>query len=337
MDTFNFTEVKSLLSTKKRIVLTSHTNPDGDAIGSVLAMYHFLIQMDHEVQMIVPNPYPDFLTWMPGQEKIMIYQSNKEECEQLMENAEILFSLDYNAPARLKDAAMAFEQAQGIKILIDHHIQPKEEFYDYVYSTVDTSSTCELVYEFLVSINPGLLNKSIAENLYVGIITDTGSFSYACNSEKTFRIVSELYKLGIDGVAINRLVYSNNTEGRLRLLGYALSEKLVVLEKYATAYISLTKKELKSFNYREGDTEGLVNYALSIKGIRFAVLFSERPKKIRLSLRSVGEFSVNQIARDHYKGGGHKNAAGGDSFLSMEKTLENFERLLVEHKDLLAK
>ncbi len=155
--------------------------------------------------------------------------------------------------------------------------------------------------------------------------------------KKPFRIVSELYKLGIDGVAINRLVYSNNTEGRLRLLGYALSEKLVVLKKYSTAYISLTKKELKRFNYKEGDTEGLVNYALSIKGIRFAVLFSEREKKIRLSLRSVGDFSVNQIARDYYKGGGHKNAAGGDSFLSMEKTLENFERLLEEHKDLLAK
>ncbi len=187
MDTFNFTEVKSLLSTKKRIVLTSHTNPDGDAIGSVLAMYHFLIQLDHDVHMIVPNSYPDFLAWMPGQEKIMIYQSKKDECDQLMENAEILFSLDYNAPARLKDAAQAFEQAQGIKILIDHHIQPKIEFYNYVYSTVDTSSTCELVYEFLVSINPELLNKSIAESLYVGIMTDTGSFSYACNSEKTFQ------------------------------------------------------------------------------------------------------------------------------------------------------
>ena len=167
-------------------------------------------------------------------------------------------------------------------------------------------------------------------------MTDTGSFSYACNYEKTFRIVAELYKLGIDGVAINRLVYSTNTENRLRLLGYALSEKLKVIQNYSSAYISLTKEELKKFKFKEGDTEGLVNYALSIKGIKFAVLFTEKDNKIRLSLRSVGGFSVNKIARDHYEGGGHKNAAGGDSFLSMEKTLEKFERLLSEYSKELA-
>ncbi|MCD4683249.1 MAG: hypothetical protein K8R86_08215 [Bacteroidales bacterium] len=220
--------------------------------------------------------------------------------------------------------------------MIDHHIQPDLDSYNFVLSTVDTSSTSELVFEFMDKINPELINITIAECLYVGIMTDTGSFSYACNYEKTFRIVAELYKLGIDGVAINRLVYSTNTENRLRLLGYALSDKLRVLHKYSTAYISLTKDELVKFNFNDGDTEGLVNYALSIKGIKFAVLFTEKTNKIRLSLRSVGEFSVNKFARDHYKGGGHKNAAGGDSYLSMEKTLEKFERLLSEYEKDLA-
>lgn len=336
MNTFNFSEVKELLSTKKRILLTSHTNPDGDALGSMLAMYHFLIQKDHDVNMVVPTPYPDFLAWMPGQEKILIYKENKKKYDPLFDSAEILFSLDYNAPARLGITTQAFKNANGIKIMIDHHIQPDLNSYNFVLSTVDTSSTSELVFEFMDKINPDLINKTIAECLYVGIMTDTGSFSYACNYEKTFRIVAELYKLGIDGVAINRLVYSTNTENRLRLLGYALSDKLRVLHKYSTAYISLTKDELVKFNFNDGDTEGLVNYALSIKGIKFAVLFTEKTNKIRLSLRSVDEFSVNKFARDHYNGGGHKNAAGGDSYLSMEKTLEKFERLLSEYEKDLA-
>jgi len=336
LETFNFSEVKDLLSTKKRILLTSHTNPDGDALGSVLGMYHFFIQLGHEVSMLVPTPYPDFLVWMPGQDKIMIYKKNKKECDVLFESAEVLFSLDYNAPSRLGIATKAFKNANGIKIMIDHHIQPELGSYNYIMSTVDTSSTSELVFDFMEKIQPELLNKTIAECLYVGIITDTGSFSYACNYEKTFRIVAKLYKLGIDGVAINRLVYSTNTENRLRLLGFALSEKLKVLNKYSTAYIALTRDDLKKFKFKGGDTEGLVNYALSIKGIKFAVLFTEKTNKIRLSLRSVGDFSVNKIARDYYKGGGHKNAAGGDSYLSMEKTLEEFERLLAKHKEELA-
>ncbi len=336
MDTLNISQIKELLSSKKKILITSHSNPDGDALGSGLAMVHFLKQLGHEINFMVPNSFPDFLKWMPGQENILIYEKEKKECQHLMKSADILFSLDYNTPSRLGEAGDDFKNAKGIKILIDHHIDPDVKEYDHVLSTVMTTSTSELVYDFIKQIDPTKLNVDIAECLYTGIMTDTGSFSYACNYEKTFRIVAELYKLGLDGVKINRLVYNTYSENRLRLLGYALSEKLVVLQEFATAYIYLTKEELNQYNYKAGDTEGLVNYALSIKGIKLAALFIGKSEKIRISFRSVGEFSVNKLARNHYEGGGHKNAAGGDSFLSMKETLAVFERLLSKYKEELA-
>jgi phosphoesterase RecJ-like protein len=335
LNTLNISVVKELLSTKKKILITSHSNPDGDALGSGLAMMHFLNQFDHEVNFLVPNLFPDFLSWMPGNENILIIEKEKKRCYNLIESADILFSLDYNSPSRLGEAGETFKNARGIKILIDHHIDPDLKEYDHVLSTVDTSSTSELVYDLITEIDASKLNLEIAECLYAGIMTDTGSFSFACNYEKTFRIVAELYKLGMDGVKINRLVYNTYSESRLRLLGYALSEKLVVLQEYATAYISLTMEELDKYNYKVGDTEGLVNYALSIKGIKLAALFTEKKKKIRISFRSVGDFSVNKLAGKYYEGGGHKNAAGGDSFVPMEETLKQFERLLSEYKEEL--
>ena len=301
-------------------------------------MFLYFRNLGHDVRMVVPNPFPDYLAWMEGSDEIMIYELDKPICEESFDNAEIIFSLDYNHPGRLGEAENAFNQSKGIKIMIDHHIQPKREAYNYVFSTADISSTSELIFDFIDELHPEILNKSIAECIYAGILTDTGSFSYACNYEKTFRIVAELYKTGIDGVGINRMVYSTFSESRLRLLGYALSEKLRVLPEYATAYISLTRDELDRYNYQVGDTEDVVNYALSIKGVRFAAMFMERDKKIRVSLRSVGDFKVNTIALEHFEGGGHKNAAGGDSFLTMEETLEKFERLLPGYqKELIQK
>ncbi|MEZ5198513.1 MAG: bifunctional oligoribonuclease/PAP phosphatase NrnA [Bacteroidales bacterium] len=314
-------------------MLTSHSNPDGDALGSGLATYHFLKQMGHDVKFLVPNPYPDFLNWMPGQEDIIIYEKDREIADKLFGNAELLFSLDYNAPSRLGIAEDAFKNAKGIKIMIDHHISPEIEAYDHICSTVDTSSTSELVFDFIEAIDSNLLNIPIAECLYTGIMTDTGSFSYACNSEKTFLTASILVKTGMDCVRINRMVYNTYSEGRLRLLGYALSEKLKVFPELSTAYISLSRDELNRFNYQVGDTEGLVNYALSIKGIKLAALFTERKDKIRISFRSVGGFSVNDLARKYFEGGGHKNAAGGDSYLPMDKTLEKFEKLIITFKN----
>lgn len=324
----NFSTLKDLLSAPKNIVLTSHTNPDGDAVGASLAMFLFLKDQGHNVSVILPNAFPDYLAWMEGSVEVKLYDKDKSTCDQLFSNAEILFSLDYNHPNRIGDAEHSFVQSKAIKVLIDHHIQPKLEAYDHVFSTVETSSTSELVFDCIIQLAPNGLTKSVAECIYAGIMTDTGSFSYACNSEKTFRIVADLYKAGINGVKINRMVYNTFSESRLRLLGYALSEKLKVLPEFATAYISLTLDELNRFNYQVGDTEDVVNYALSIKGVRFAAMFIERDKKIRVSLRSVGDFKVNTIAREHFEGGGHKNAAGGDSYMNMMQTLEKFEQLL---------
>ena len=334
----NFSSLKRLLSVPQKIVLTSHTNPDGDAVGASLAMFLFLRDQGHDVQVVLPNAFPNYLAWMEGSDQINLYDKNPSVCDDLFAAADILFSLDYNHPNRIGDAEQSFVQSKAIKILIDHHVQPKMDAYDHVFSTVETSSTSELVFDCISELAPTAMTKPIAECIYTGIMTDTGSFSYACNSEKTFRIAADLYKAGINGVQINRLVYNTFSESRLRLLGFALSEKLKVLPEYATAYISLTLDELNRFNYQVGDTEDVVNYALSIKGVRFAAMFIEQEKKIRVSLRSAGNFMVNTIAREYFEGGGHKNAAGGDSYLSMEKTLEKFEQLLpVYQKELLEK
>ncbi len=331
MEIFDFSGVKNILETPKKILLTSHKGPDGDALGSSLALYHFLSKMGHEVNVMVPNTYPDFLNWMPGQENIIIYEKEKALCDQLFQTVDVLFSLDYNAPSRIGDASEAFIKSSAVKVLIDHHIDPDLEAYNFIYSKTAITSTSEMVYELMEYLSPKLIDKPIAECIYTGIMTDTGSFSYNCNYVRTFEIVAELYKTGMDGQRINRLIYANNTESRLRLLGFSLSQKLKVIPKYHTAYIFLTTQDLKHYNYKDGDTEGLVNYALSIEGIQFAALFSERQDKIRISFRSVGEFSVNHFAREHFDGGGHRNAAGGDSFIGMDKTLEKFERLLAEY------
>jgi len=336
LETFDFSAFKKLLLTPKKILLTSHTNPDGDALGSSLALYHFLKKTGHDVMVMVPDSFPEFLFWMPGQKEIMIFEEDKNKYAEYFSNCDILISLDYNAPNRLgKEPAELFKSSKATKVLIDHHIDPEYKSYDLCYTTTDISSTSEMVFELIEFLSPKLIDKDIAACIYAGIMTDTGSFSYNCNYPRMFEIVANLYKTGMDGQQINRLVYANNSEARLRLLGYSLSRKLKVIDEHHTAYIALTKKELEEFSYQSGDTEGLVNFALSIKGIKFAALFSERDNKIRISFRSAGDFSVNDFARKHFEGGGHKNAAGGDSFIPMDKTLEKFERLLNEYKNEL--
>jgi len=325
-------KVKELLNKPSNIIITSHLNPDGDAIGSSLAMYNFLLQKNHNVSVITPNEFPAFLAWMPNSDKILIYKHQQEKALELLNNADIVFCLDFNSIQRAEKFAEPIKNSGAIKILIDHHTQSEDNF-DYVISTVKTSSTSELVYDFIVDLGEKhLINKSIAESIYVGIVTDTGSFSYLCNYEKTYLIVAELIKLGVDCEHIHRLVYDTFSENRLRLLGYCLSEKLRVLDEFHTAYIYLSAEDLKKFDYQVGDTEDVVNYALSIKNINFAVIFIERKKLIRLSFRSKGEFLVNEFAKKHFEGGGHKNAAGGNSYLSLEQTVKKFEELLPQYR-----
>ncbi|MBP6978680.1 MAG: bifunctional oligoribonuclease/PAP phosphatase NrnA [Bacteroidales bacterium] len=335
MDSSVFKSISQLLTTPKRIVITSHVNPDGDAVGSSLGLYWFLSGLGHHVQVIIPNSFPSFLAWLPGCDQIHHHKGKKKESDEWIESADVIFCLDFNALNRLETLEHAIRNAQGIRILIDHHAQPVQEF-DHMISIIETSSTSEIIFDFIDAFQmPHLMDQKVAECLFVGIMTDTGSFSYGCNYVNTFTIVARLISLGIDVERIHRLVYDTYTESRMRLLGYSLGEKLKVLDKYHTAYISLTKKELRQFRYQIGDTEGIVNYALSIRGVNLAILLMEREKYIRLSFRSKGQFSVNDLARKHFHGGGHRNAAGGNSYTTMEQTLEMIHDLLPHFLDQL--
>lgn len=330
MQEYNDTpEIYKLLQSVSKVVITTHSNPDGDALGSSLALGNCLRQLGKDVKVLVPNDYPSFLAWMPGISEVIIHKHKSAECRKAAQEAELIFCLDYNCQARTEKMEEVFALSSAKTVLIDHHPQPDVKAYDFIISKVDTTSTAELVYVFLEDIgHKSLINKDVAECIYVGLITDTGSFSYACNYERTYRITAELVKIGVDGEKLHRLVYDTYSENRMRLLGYCLSEKLSVLKEYSTAYITLSKEDMNRFHYQIGDTEGVVNYALSINGISMAVLFTEKDNFIRMSLRSKGNFSVNEFVRAHFDGGGHRNAAGGNSYLSMEETIKKFEVLL---------
>lgn len=328
MDSDQYQIIRNKLAISSEIIITTHYNPDGDAIGSSLALYHFLLGLKCKVSVIVPNGYPAFLKWLPGNKNINIYEGNEVFCDALIMRADIIFCLDYNALSRVKLFSDKLLVSKATKILIDHHVDQSNEF-DFIHSRISVSSTCELLFEFMTGLGyDNQINKEIAECLYVGIMTDTGSFSYACNYSQTYEITASLIKQGIDAEQIHRSVYDTYSENRMRLLGYCLSDRLVVNLKYKTAYIWLTLNDLVRFNHQVGDTEGVVNYALSIEGVTLAALFTEQNDRIRISFRSKGDFSVNELAHKHFVGGGHKNASGGDSFLGIVETLKKFEGLL---------
>lgn len=317
----------------RSILITSHFNPDGDAIGSSLALFHYLSAIGKRLKIIIPNRFPDYLSWMKDADKIIFYEDQTTKAKKIIDTADLIFCLDYNALSRTKDAEQALRKSDAYKILIDHHPQPETDF-DHLITRIDVSSTAELVYDTIVALgHVNLINKDIAEGLFVGIMTDTGSFSFSCNYPSTFRIIAGLIEKGIDVEYLHQRVYDTYSENRMRLLGYCLSEKLVVLKEFATAYISLSKYELDHFQFQPGDTEGIVNYALSIKDIVFAVLFTEKEDVVRVSLRSKGDFSVNHFARTFFDGGGHKNAAGADSHRSLDETITYFVSILNNLKD----
>ena len=329
---FTFT-LSEVLNKQDKIVISSHHNPDGDAVGSVLGLHGLLKKLGYSSSVILPNDYPEFLKWMPYTGDVILAEKEATKAKRLISECTVIIALDYNDFSRVKDLENKFRESKAKKILIDHHLQPDIESFDHVFSESSVSSTAELVYDLIEhSDYLNELDKDISSCLFVGIMTDTGSFSYACNRARTFAAVTEFVKNGIDVGNIHRLVYDTFSEHRLRLLGYCLSEKLVVLDKYSTAYISLTKDELQKFKYQVGDTEGIVNYALAIKGIKLAAFFAERERKIRISFRSKGDVSVNDLARKYFMGGGHKNAAGGDSFDSMDNTISKFKNVLEEYK-----
>jgi len=331
----NIIQIKELLNSPKNIVITTHRNPDGDAMGASLGLYHFLLLKNHIVHVVTPTAYPAFLHWLPGNDEVIDHTAEKARAEELTTNADVIFCLDFNALSRTYGLNKIIEKSKAIKILIDHHPQP-EDFADYTLSDVKASSTAELIFEFISRLDEQhSINKDIASCLYTGIMTDTGSFSHASTTTKAHEIAAAMIEAGADNGKIHDLVYHSNSEDRIRFLGYCLSEKLIVLPEYKTAYISITKEELKKFNHKRGDTEGLVNYATSIDNIRFSALFVERENIIKMSFRSTNSFSVNEFARKHFNGGGHTNAAGGELRKSLDETVNKFIEVLPQYKDQL--
>lgn len=331
----DFKAISELLSHPGTIVVITHTNPDGDALGSSLALAKYLQKKNHQVTVIVPDPFPEFLSWMPGSSEVVVSRQEKDRAKTAILNADIVIAADFNNLSRVNDAGHLVKQSSAIKVLIDHHLYPTDEF-DLKISTPGTSSTSELVYDFIQSGGDAtLLDKEMAECLYAGIITDTGSLSYSCNYEKTYIIIAHLIRLGVDGEHIHRLIYDTYSENRLRLLGYSISDQLVVLPEYHTAYIVLSAEDLARFDYQIGDTEDVVNYALSIKDINLAALFMERDGIVKISFRSKGHFSVDKFARNHFEGGGHSNASGANCCTPLTDTVEQFRKLLPDYQSQL--
>jgi phosphoesterase RecJ-like protein len=329
MNTLDIQAIQLLLATPKKIAIIPHRGPDGDAMGSTLALYHFLLKNNQHPVVVSPNEFPDFLAWMPGSETVKIYEKDKENCTKILEEAELIFTLDFNALHRVGEMEQVLEKLTAPFIMIDHHQRP-DDYATYTYSDTAFGSTCEMVYNFIFFLDKKQdLDKTIATCIYTGILTDSGSFRFPKTTGTTHRIIAELIDLGVENTVIPTLLFDNSSYSRLQLLGRALQNMKVMMD-HKTSYTSLTQEELNSFDYIKGDTEGIVNYGLSIKGIVFAAIFIENKEEgiIKISFRSQGSFDVNQFARDHFQGGGHSNAAGGKSETSMEETLLKFESLV---------
>jgi phosphoesterase RecJ-like protein len=335
--TEQFKRSTELIGPARQIVIIPHHNPDGDAIGSALGCYQILMEGGKFVDVISPNEYPDFLSWLPGSDKVTIYKDNEEQSHQILNNADLVIFVDFNCLDRIDPLSKFISELDKPKILIDHHPNP-EDFADVIISDTSASSTSELVYHFIDGIGlDGLMNEETATCLMTGLMTDTGSFSFNSSNPDTFIIVAELLRYGINKDLIFSNVYNNFSENRMKLLGYCLNKKLKVYPEYRTGIISITKKELEQFNFEPGDTEGFVNYPLSVKGVIFSALFIERDDYIKISFRSKGSFPANKFSGAHFNGGGHLNAAGGNCSKNMTHCLELFESLLPTYQSQLLK
>lgn len=325
----DITAIKAVLAEPKKIVIIPHRNPDGDAMGSTLGLYHFLSQLNHQPIVIAPNEFPDFLAWLPSSETVLIYEKERDKTTKILHEAALIFTLDFNALHRVGEMENVLNKLTAPFIMIDHHQEP-DDYALHVYSDIAFGSTCEMLYNFIEFLGyKNLINTAIATCIYTGIVTDSGSFRFPSTTSRTHRIVADLIDRGVQNSAVHNALFNNNSYSRLLLLGRAL-QNLKLLPEYKTSYITFTQKELDDFNYTKGDTEGIVNYGLSIKGIIFTAIFIEHKEEdiIKISFRSQGNFDVNQFARDYFNGGGHISAAGGKSNLSMEETIDRFLNIL---------
>src|SRR6185437_302174 len=334
----NLASLTELLAQPQKIVITTHHKPDGDAMGSSLGLYNYLIQQGHHVRVIAPTDYPRYLSWMPGNDEVIVYTDHAKEAAGLISGAKIIFCLDFNALNRINEMGELVGKSSAVKIMIDHHLEP-QDFDDYRYWDINACATAQLVYTFIVEQlgNRKLVNKDVATCLYTGIMTDSASFCLPNTTSDVHRITAELIDAGAVNWRIYDLVYNSSPENRLRFLGLCLSERLEVLYEYNTAIIAVSKKDLEKYGIATGETEGIVNYALSISGVRLAAFIVERQDKVKLSLRSKGEIPANDICRKYFNGGGHYNAAGGTSADSLDKVVNQFKLILPEYKNLLIK
>jgi len=328
-------KVQKELNKAEKIVIVVHVGPDGDAMGSSLALWHYLMTIEKEPVVIVPTAFPNFLKWMPGSENVMVYEEKKAVCEQIISNAELIFTLDFNVPNRMAKMETVIMNATAPKILVDHHLHPG----DYAKVTIsypEISSTSELIFRLICRLGDfSKINLACAECIYTGMMTDTGAFTYNSNKPEIYTIINELIKLGVDKDDIYRRVFNIYSADRMRLMGYALYKKMKVYPEYKAALITLSLSELKEFNFQNGDAEGLVNMPLSIDGVLFSVFMREDSDKIKISLRSQGTFPANKVSADLFNGGGHLNAAGGESYTTLEQAIEKFESALPDYKDFL--
>ena len=328
-------KVQKAIDQVENIIIVVHVGPDGDAMGSSLALWHYLMTIDKVPVVIVPSAYPNFLAWMPGAECVLVYDDNKGKSDDLLANADLIFTLDFNVPNRLGKMETAVMNSPAPKILIDHHLHPG----DYAITTIshpEISSTSELIFRLICRMGDfSKINLACAECIYTGMMTDTGGFTYNSNKQEIYTIISELIKIGVDKDDIYRKVFNNYSADRMRLMGYTLFSKMKIFPEYKTALITVSLKELQEFNYQIGDVEGLVNLPLSIDGVVFSVFMREDTDKIKISFRSQGTFPANKVAADLFNGGGHLNAAGGESYASMQESVSKFEAALDDYKDFL--
>lgn len=320
-------------NSSKSIVLVPHRNPDGDAMGSVLGLWRVLKNAGKSVKIVSPTKYPEFYHWMDGHNEVIIFSHHPKQSARAFDESDLMICMDFNQLSRLGDMSALAENFQGKKALIDHHPNPGN-FADLVISDTSCSSTAELVFSVLQS--TGLfqyMDTNAATSFFTGIMTDTGSFDFNVSDPRTFETVAQLTRMGIDQQDIHSKVYDNYSADRMRLMGFCLSNRMTVFPEYHAACMYITREDQKTHNFVTGDNEGFVNMPLSIKGIVFSALFTEKDKYIKASFRSKGEFAVNEVSEKYFNGGGHRNAAGGEFYASLQEALAQFEKLLPEFED----
>jgi phosphoesterase RecJ-like protein len=324
------------LSTPSKVVIVTHQKPDGDAMGSSLGLYHFLIQLSHQVTVISPTNWANFLDWMPTANSVLNFEQKENVCKQIIADADFIFCLDFNVLHRTKHVAVHIENSNAIKILIDHHQEPQVSAFNYGISNTAKSSTCEMVYDFIVDSGyQHLINIDIATCLYTGTMTDTGSFRFPSATASVHAMIAYFKSIGLQHTPIHEHIYDNFLEGRLRFIGFVLTNRMEVLYQYNTAIMYVYKQDLQRYDIKTGDTEGLVNYLLTIEGIKFGAIVIDRNEERKWSFRSKGNFDVNTFARLHFEGGGHFNASGGRSDESVDETVQKFKQILKQYEQAL--